>query len=123
MLGLLFVWLALIKQISTIHILWALLVVGAAGKSNSQSSPEEKQEIKKQPLKRYMQSFIEFYSAGLALLLTPIISCGIRRRVNVNTKQPNVTTPRNTYAYLLLDAALRTFWLRPFQNVCKTETF
>lgn len=71
MLGLLFVWLALIKQISAIHILWALLVAGAAGKSNSQSSPEEKQEIKKQPLKRYMQSFIEFYSAGLALLLNP----------------------------------------------------
>lgn len=32
-------WLVLIKQISAIHVLWALLVRGAAGNSNSQSCP------------------------------------------------------------------------------------
>lgn len=53
---------------------------------------------------------------------TPIISSGVTR-VETNIKHPDVEKRGNTHAYLLLDAALRTFWLRPFQNVCKIKRF
>lgn len=53
--------------------------------------------------------------------LTQLITPGIWRRVKINIKQPNTKNQGKTYAYFLLDAALRTLWLRPFQNVYKIK--
>lgn len=93
-------------------ILW---VVGAGWWQRFHQKKRRWEDRKMQPQNRTCSG-----TTSLVLLFWYQLNSELRA-ARKNTKHTDTDKQDDTYAYFLLAAALRTFWLRPFQKVYKTK--